>query len=439
MEHAATAIATYVAQNCTLGSKVLVVAGSGNNGADGIAVARLLEGDFSVELMLPYGVGSKLTELQFKRATATRVEICSAVASEYSVVVDALFGSGLSRELDLDCVELIETLNSLDALKIACDVPTGVNRDGLILSSCFKADVTITMGALNRSLFSDMAKDMVGEIVVASLGVSRSKYEVESNWKLLDRSDLKLPYRDREDVHKGSFGHLGVVCSAAMSGAAIISAKSALKFGAGLVTLLSHEQIDKPYEIMCSYSLPPTLTAIAVGMGLGCEHSLLELGDMLSNTLPLLLDADMFEHPMLLELLKRKNVVITPHPKEFVKILKRSALAKIDTDQLQKNRFFYVQLFSQKYPNITLLLKGANVIIAQNDSYYINPHGTSVLAKGGSGDVLSGMIGALLAQGYSPLHSAIHGSLAHTQAALSYSANSFSLSPSNLIDALESI
>jgi len=114
-------------------------------------------------------------------------------------------------------------------------------------------------------------------------------------------------------------------------------------------------------------------------------------------------------------------------------------IADITVEMLQNNRFDYVELFGERYPNITLLLKGTNVIITQNKHFYINPHGTNRLAKGGSGDVLSGIIGGLLAQGVAPLQAAIQGSLAHTTAANNLTKNSYSLIPQDLIEALTTL
>ncbi|MDQ7043381.1 MAG: ADP/ATP-dependent (S)-NAD(P)H-hydrate dehydratase, partial [Sulfurimonas sp.] len=154
------------------------------------------------------------------------------------------------------------------------------------------------------------------------------------------------------------------------------------------------------------------------------------------NSLPLILDADILAMPTILKLLKRDKLVLTPHPKEFLTLLKLTNLADISIDTLQAERFKYVELFVQKYKNVTLLLKGANVIIAQGEKTFVNPHGSAKLAKGGSGDVLSGLIGALLAQGYSPLNAAIGASLAHTTLAKNYTGTDFSLTPDDLINGI---
>jgi hydroxyethylthiazole kinase-like uncharacterized protein yjeF len=317
-------------------------------------------------------------------------------------------------------------MNAINAFKLACDVPS------LYL---FNADVTCTMGALKKRMFLDEAKEYVGEIHVIDLGICRDIYERSSNWNLLDLQDLKLPHRFKKDSHKGSYGHLAVI-SGQMSGASIMSAMSALRFGSGLVTLVGFEKIEIPHSIMYSHAVPKNTTALALGMGLGAEFSKAELAKFLSNGLPLVADADIFGMQIVLDILKRESVVITPHVKEFVSLLKIADIAEISVDELQKNRFMYVEMFCKAYPKVTLLLKGANVIIAQDETFYINPHGKQSLAKGGSGDVLSGLIGALLAQGYAPLQAAIHGSLAHVKLSILYEGADFSLTPDDLIDAI---
>ncbi|WP_373002716.1 NAD(P)H-hydrate dehydratase [Sulfurimonas sp.] len=424
MEHAANGMASYIRENFAKNSKVTVVCGSGNNGADGIACARLLHGDFDVSIYYAKEPKSKMALLQQKRSRAIGVkEFTEIVASD--VLIDAIVGTGFSGEFSTDLKELVKKLNSLDSFKIACDVP----------SSGFYADVTLTMGALKKSMFLDEAKEFVGKIEVLDLGISRDIYERYTNWNLLDEKDLKLPTRALKNTHKGSFGHLGLACGS-KSGASILSARAALRFGSGLVTLVGYENEQIPHSIMYSHELPHNTTALAIGMGLGDEFSDKELDKFLNNSLPLIADADIFHMPIIIEILKRKNVVLTPHAKEFVALLKRTELADLSVEELQKDRFKYVEIFTKAYPESTLLLKGANVIIAKNGEFFINPHGTSALAKGGSGDVLSGLIGALLAQGYEPLEAAINASLAHTRLAQSYKGADFSLTPDDLINGI---
>ena len=434
MEHAANGIADYIKKNFSKGSKITLAIGSGNNGADVLACGRILHGDYDVCVYYVKQPKSKMALLQDKRLKSVGVKECKEL-SECDVLVDGIIGTGFSGEFSEELESVIRELNSVKAFKIACDIPSGLKQNGECENECFIADATLTMGALKKSTFLDEAKEFVGEISVIDLGISRDIYETSSSWNLLDLDDMILPSRTKKDSHKGVYGHLALACGS-KAGASIMSAQSALRFGAGLVTLVGYENESVPSEIMYSHELPSNTTALALGMGLGDEFSTLELDTFLDNSLPLVADADIFHMPILLDILKRDEIVLTPHAKEFTALLKRTGIADISVDVLQKNRFKYVEEFCQKFPNATLLLKGANVIIAKKDEFYINPHGTSVLAKGGSGDVLSGLIGALLAQGYTPLEAAKNASLAHTKLALDFKGADFSLTPYDLIEGI---
>jgi len=437
MEHAAEGMNQYIRTHLVNNSTISIVCGSGNNGADGLALARLLHGDYRVTVILPFGANSSMAQRQLQRNTKLGITIQTHFTSS-EVIVDALYGSGLSRTLETPALTLIEAMNNTKGFKIACDIPSGLMLDGTLQNSCFVADVTLSMGALKRGFYSDNAKDFVGQVSVINLGVTRTIYEASTSWKLLEKSDMQLPHRHSHNTHKGSFGHLSVICGE-KEGAAIISGSSALRFGAGLVTLISNENVTLPYELMQSHLLPNNTSAIALGMGLGQEFSESELLTLLDNELPLILDADIFTHPLFKTLLQREQLVITPHPKEFIVILKTLNLADISIETLQKARFKYVELFTNAYPNVVLLLKGTNVIITYQQLFYINSHGTNILAKGGSGDVLTGLIGALLAQGKSPLEATINASLAHTSAAQKITKNNYALTPSDLIESITTL
>ena len=434
MEHAADGMADFIRSKFEKGSKVIVTCGSGNNGADGIALARLLHVDYDASIFYAKKPKSEMALLQEKRASSLHVNVCTEL-EDCDVLVDAVVGTGFSGEFNGELKSIMKKMNSLKAYKIACDVPSGLKPNGECADDTFIADMSFTMGALKKSMYLDEAKDFVGEIRVLDLGVSRSVYETDSSWNLLDMCDLVLPFREIEDSHKGSFGHLALACGS-KAGASIISSQAALRFGSGLVTLVGYEDEQVPYEIMYSHVVPQNATALAIGMGLGSEFSDIELDKFLDNKLPIVADADIFHMRVVEDILKKENVVITPHVKEFVSLLKRVGITDISVDELQKNRFKYTEEFCKKYPHVTLILKGANVIIAKNTEFFINPHGTSALAKGGSGDVLSGLVGALLAQGYSALESAKSASLAHTKLAQNYRGADFSLTPSGLIEGI---
>jgi hydroxyethylthiazole kinase-like uncharacterized protein yjeF len=411
------------------------VAGTGNNGADGIALGRQLHGDYEVKLYIPFSLHSDMAKVQFERAKLLGVKTVDEV-SQADVVVDALFGAGLNRNLDEDTEYLLHQINALKAHKIACDIPTGVGEKGTLMPMAFHADVTLTMGAYKEALFLDVCKDVVGEVLRIHLGVSSLFYEGESQTCLLERADLKLPSRTEQSTHKGSFGHAAVFCGE-KEGAGIISGMAAATFGAGLTTLVVHEKITPPPYLMHSTVVPDNASAMAIGMGLGChfESEFLQKYVVKSH-LPIVLDADSFYNEEILTVLDQKDreVVITPHPKEFVVLWKTLTGEQLTVTQVQNKRFEMVRKFNAKYPHITILLKGANTLIMQEERLYINPLGCSKLSKGGSGDVLSGLIVALLAQGYTAIDAAIQASLALVIAAHQYEGSSYAMLSTDLVE-----
>jgi len=434
MEHAASGMANYIRKHFIQGTSVLIAAGMGNNGADGIALARQLHGDYEVKLYVPFELRSAMAKVQFERATFLGVKVVDEV-SQADVVVDALFGAGLSRNVNGNTEHILHQLNALKAHKIACDIPTGVGEQGTLMPMAFHADVTLTMGAYKEALFLDESKDAVGEVIRIDLGVSSLFYEAESQTNLLESSDLKLPSRTAQSTHKGSFGHAAVFCGE-KEGAGIISGMAAATFGAGLTTLVVHEKVSPPAYLMHSTVVPSNASALAIGMGLGChfESEFLQKYVVKSH-LPIVLDADSFYSEEILSVLEQKDreIVITPHPKEFVVMWKSLTGEQLTVTQVQAKRFEMVRKFNAKYPHVTLLLKGANTLIMQEEQLYINPLGCSKLSKGGSGDVLSGLIVSLLAQGYTAIDAAKQGSLALVTAAQNYNGSSYAMLPTDLI------
>ena len=285
---------------------------------------------------------------------------------------------------------------------------------------------------MKSAYFSDFAKDFVGEIAVANLGISRANYESDSNIKLLEISDLKLPQRFAQNTHKGRFGHSCVIAGE-KEGACILSALSAFAFGSGLVSIIG-EVKNLPHHIMNATQLPNNCNAIAFGMGLGAKIERYNF-DFLGK-IPSVIDADMFYHNDLRGILEKGNLVLTPHLKEFSSALKILGFGEFSIREIERKKIELMMDFSSRFPNVVLLLKGANVFIAQKEKIYINTLGRNNLAKGGSGDVLSGLIVALLAQGYSLLDSAINASLAHSLASQKVQ-SSFGLEPMDLINAIK--
>ena len=439
MENAAIGLKKVIEKKFKKRSSILIVSGPGNNGADGIVLARMLYKDYDISLLLPYGAKSKMAKLQLQRAKLIGIDTVDRYdINNFDIVVDAIFGSGLSRAIDKRIQDILIELNNFNAFKIACDIPTGINIDGDIDTIAFKADITVTMGAYKEALYSDKAKDFTGKIVVQDLGISREIYEGDTDSFLLEKSDMKLPLREQKSSHKGDFGHLAVV-TGKKEGAGMIAAKAAFNFGAGLVTVINNESHHFPLEIMHSSTLPKNMTAVCIGMGLGNQFDKEYLNNFLfSHNKPLLIDADLFYQKDIVNLFQVKNsIVLTPHPKEFASLLKITKIININTQEVQKRRFELAREFTKKFPDVVLVLKGANTIIAQSGKLYINRYGTNALSKGGSGDVLSGMIASLLAQNYSPLDAAITGSLAHSLSARRYKKNSYSFTPLELIEELK--
>ena len=440
IENAARGMAEYIKVHFEVGSSVLIVAGSGNNGADGMVLARQLNGLYDVRLFVMFGAHSPMAQVQLARTQKSGVKVVTTI-SEADVIVDAIFGTGFNGVLDVEAKSVMQALNKLSGYKIACDIPSGIKANGECVRDTFVADVTLTMGAQKKSLYSDSAKRFVGEVEVIDLGVARELYETPSQWSLLDFTDMRLPHKEQLDSHKGSYGHLAVLAGE-KSGASMMSALAALRFGVGLATLIGTTQTPStplPFALMYATTLPQNTTAIACGMGLGGAFSEDALLALCENSLPLLIDADIFSMECISSILKRRDIILTPHPKEFISLLKKTGVADITIEELQRDRFHYVSLFAQEYPNAILLLKGANVIIASDEAYFINPHGSPKLAKGGSGDILSGLIASLLAQGYTPLEATISGSLAHTKLAQNYTGADFSLMPEDLIEGIQEL
>ena len=432
MENAAVAVANFIRKKFKKGMRVLGICGGGNNGADVLCTLRMLEGEFECEFILVSQNLKPLASKQLERAKLANVHESHDIdisLKETNCVIDGLFGSGLNRNLDEKYIELISKINASLAYIIACDVPSGLSSDGKLLGSCVKADITITMGARKLGLYSDAAKDFVGKVKVADLGISAQNYECESGYHLLEKYDLVLPNRKNQCVNKGDFGHAFII-SGEHIGASMLCAKAAFAFGAGLVSVIGEQGSNLPTQIMQASKISDKMNAGAVGMGLG-KKGIEELDAQILKGKKLVLDADIFYSPKVLDLLN-ENCVLTPHPKEFCSLLNLCDIADIDVKTLQEYRFAYAKSWSEKFKAV-LVLKGANTIIAKGGQIYIMPYGKNILAKGGSGDVLSGLVLALLAQDYEPLDAAISATLAHALSLKNFKKNSYALEPTDII------
>ncbi|MFP6058661.1 NAD(P)H-hydrate dehydratase [Helicobacter pylori] len=436
MENAAMALERAVLQNASLGAKVIILCGSGDNGGDGYALARRLVGRFKTLVFEMKRAKSPMCQLQKERAKKVGVVIKTWEEKnedlECDVLIDCVVGSAFKGELEpfLD----FESLSQKARFKIACDIPSGIDSKGRVDKRAFKADLTISMGAIKSCLLSDKAKDYIGELKVGHLGVFNQTYEIPTETFLLEKSDLKLPLRDRKNAHKGDYGHAHVLLGK-HSGAGLLSALSALSFGSGVVSVQALEceitSNNKPLELVFCENFPKKLSAFALGMGL--ENIPKNFKKWLELA-PCVLDAGVFYHKEMLQALE-KEVILTPHPKEFLSLLKSVGI-NISMLELLDNKLEIARDFSQKYPKVVLLLKGANTLIAHQGRIFINNLGSVALAKAGSGDVLAGLIVSLLSQNYTPLDAAINASLAHALAGLEFK-NNYALTPLDLIEKIK--
>ncbi len=456
---------------------VLILCGSGNNGGDGYALARRLykktlrspHGKTPLTVLpLVYEVKKPKTPqciLQAKRAKKCGVPIVTLnnqgpfpfdpveQLSNCVVVVDCIFGSGLKGEPDEKTLRLLAHIEQFrsaypECFFLACDIPSGIASSSEVCSHTFRADVTISFGSYKVALFADAAKDYIGKIKIADLGVSRELFEDEDQpeetfFYMLEREDLQLPARKNQNVHKGSFGNT-LVFSGEKKGAAILASTAAFYLGSGLVSVL-HDEYSPGFlpEVVQIAEIPKNITAVCAGMGLGRENpaakTFFSFAKENPNT-PCVIDADLLYHKELPELLKNhKNCVLTPHPKEFSAILELCKIGKFSVEEVSRNRIKLCEEFCKKFPNTVLLLKGANTFICEGETIYINPWGINSLSKGGSGDTLAGFVAALLAQGYAPFEAATNASLIHTLAARKVKGASFSLEQRKLLQALDTL
>ncbi|MCQ2716475.1 NAD(P)H-hydrate dehydratase [Helicobacter pylori] len=438
MENAAMALERAVLQNASLGAKVIILCGSGDNGGDGYTLARRLVGRFKMLVFEMKLAKSPMCQLQKERAKKAGVVIKAYEENalnqnlECDVLVDCVVGSAFKGELEPFLN--FESLSQKARFKIACDIPSGIDSKGRVDKRAFKADLTISMGAIKSCLLSDRAKDYVGELKVGHLGVFNPIYEIPTDTFLLEKSDLKLPLRDKKNAHKGDYGHAHVLLGK-HSGAGLLSAISALSFGSGVVSVQALEceitSNNKPLELVFCENFPNFLSAFALGMGL--ENIPKDFNRWLELA-PCVLDAGVFYHEEVLQALE-KEVILTPHPKEFLSLLKLVGI-NISMLELLDNKLEIARDFSQKYPKVVLLLKGANTLIAHQGRIFINILGSVALAKAGSGDVLAGLILSLLSQNYTPLDAAINASLAHALAGLEFK-NNYALTPLDLIEKIK--
>ncbi|EAJ1254757.1 NAD(P)H-hydrate dehydratase [Campylobacter lari] len=400
-------------------AKILFLLGTGGNGADGLVAIRHLKKAFAY--VIPYKKNTMfIKQEQILKNVSFNFLKKEPKFKDFDIIVDCVFGSGLNKVLDENLQRIFKKTAKSKALKIACDIPSGLGQE-----LCFKADYTICMGVIKEILLEDFAKEFVGKIKIANLGLK--PYMQNTSSFLLEEKDLKLITK-KANSNKGDFGHVYIFAN---KSAGTLAGLGALEFGAGLVSLVAKESFSP--LIMLKDDIEGKINAAAIGMGL---DDLSILKDERLKNIPLILDANCFQSENLLSYLDREDVVLTPHPKEFSMLLKLCFNEDVSVEEIQNKRFFYARKFSSKF-QCALVLKGANPIIVQKEKLFVVNCGNEALAKGGSGDVLSGMIAALLGANFNALEAAKNAVLAHALVAKNYKKNKISFDALKLIKGLK--
>ncbi len=436
MERAALAVVEEVERLNTNKGRVLVVVEGGNNGGDGLAAARILmERGYLVDVYYVAGFSKITKQFQIQRDIMFNmgVRLRKAIPNkEYSVIVDGIFGVGLSRNVDGPQKKAIDTLNQMSGVKVAIDIPSGIDATtGDIWGAAFKADYTITFGLKKLGMFFSDGIDYCGKIIRKDIGFPEQAIKaVKPKIYAYDDSDMyKLPKRI-DNSNKGTYGRVAVIAgSKNMSGAAFLCSKAAYSTGVGLVKIYTHEsnrtilQSQLPEAVMMTYNdyegalsciedAMKWATVIVVGPGLGVDStSERMLYELLMNTeVPLVLDADALNIlSNNIELLEASSapVIMTPHMMEMSRLIQKEVTA------ITKDRFNIAKQFAKKM-GVTLVLKDAKSIVTNGgEQTYMSLVGNNGMSTGGSGDVLAGIIAGMLAGGLSLAEAAMMGTYIH--------------------------
>ena len=465
MENAARCVADWVEENRLKNNpeeSVVVCCGKGNNGGDGFAIARLLVNRGYNISVVDAGNPEKKDALKNKNlwekfgiSASFPDQNASRMIEEADVLIDAIFGIGIEKFIEGAYKEWIEIFNSnKKALKIAVDIPSGVSSDeSRIFGVAAECQHTITFQLGKPGCYQYPGAKYAGNVIIRDISIPQhwpedlleehedsditNKKTKPSSFLLTGDYIRDLMPERVKDSHKGTFGHLLSVCgSAGMGGAASLTCLGALKNGVGLATAcVPNELCDRlpgqDPEIMTVtphnapeffteehsefvIQLAETCDAVVLGCGLGVHSQTAGFVQQLTKHLdgPLLIDADGLNNIVKETLEERLGIaVITPHPREL------SRLSGKSVTEIQESRIATVRRLSQEW-NVVILLKGAYTVIGNPDgSIFINPTGNSALSTAGSGDILSGFIGAFLAQGLSPLYATLTGAFLHGLAA----------------------
>ena len=437
--------------------KVTVLVGKGNNGGDGLAAARFLAGKgYQVEIILASsvenlsGVNKKNFELclyhnlkHYQYADLNSEELLNKL-EQSNFIIDALLGTGIKGEVRGNSKEIIDLINQVSEeygkTVLAVDIPSGINgKDGSVSGRAVEADYTVTMAAYKRGLLLYPGRDYAGRVEVVDIGIKEEVIAKNSEGlKLFTENEAYalLPER-KNNGHKGTFGKIAVLAgSRGMGGAPLLSSEAALRSGSGLVYLLTAEDIEveiaNELRELLSIPLPSRdgiitenslskifnftdkMDLLAAGPGLGNNEATQKViqGILKKLSLSLVLDADALNSVSDLDLLKNYDgeILVTPHPGEMARMIDKSI------EEINQNRIEIAADFAKKY-GVNIILKGAATVTAAADGrVYLNQTGTNGMATAGSGDVLTGIVSALIGQGMHIFEAAALAAYVHGRA-----------------------
>ena len=420
----------------------LVACGLGNNGGDGLAAARMLwQKGYAVTVVMPPEMKrmSEETKIQLGILEKYRIPICSQMPEgEFDVVVDALFGIGLTRELAGAYREYVKEMNKKQGLKVAVDIPSGIHGDtGAVMGIGFQADVTVTFAFAKPGLMLFPGAGYAGEVKVWEIGIDRNSFLAqEPDLFCLEPEDMaEIPAR-RTRTNKGSYGKvLAIAGQKNMAGAAFLSAKASYLTGAGLVKVMTPEenrvilQQLLPEAVLETYADMPgnlhdclewaSVVVAGPGLGTGEKAEALVQEVLACAEVPLILDADglniVAKHP---DWLKKATgtVIVTPHLGEMARLTGKSI------PSIQENILYTARQFAKEYRAICVLKDARTVTALPDGRAWVNASGNNGMATAGSGDVLTGILAGLAAQGMEPQRAApmgvyLHGLAGDVQAA----------------------
>lgn len=450
MENAARSSAIYCTkifkERKLFPKKITIFCGSGNNGGDGFALARHLSQKYNIEV---FWIGSedKMSEETHTNFTSARKIIphfthlnepvqVEKINLDTDCIIDALIGVGGSENIKGLAFDILKKVSTIDVLKIAIDVPTGLNSvTGTANQYCFKADYTITMFAIKTGMLINDGIDFCGKILIANLGAPEKILQDIAHINILEKKDLIniIPKRIKKSS-KFNYGKLMIIAGSKMyPGASALCANSAVVMGSGLVYLYSTAFHPALYPEVIQKNLKSTPTgsisaeefdfllsetenssALIIGPGLSDNPETIGLMENLINKapthLPIVIDADGLR--TFRNIILQENIILTPHLKEFYHLLNKD----ISLEEIALNHTKLAEEFAKQH-NCILHLKGHPSITTNGNKSFWNIYGNAGLAKGGSGDVLTGIIGSLLAQGVEPIWATAGGSLIHSQTA----------------------